>query len=148
MSSSEIDYASIIMSCMCTNLRITARIISQIYDQELSSIKIKATQFTLLVAIAYRKSITITDLSEMLGMDITSLSRGLKILEKNDYIHISTNKDDKRSKNVTVTEDGKKIIVKAIPMWTRAQQKVERKYSKDKMKDILSNLNLLQQALK
>lgn len=107
--------------CLCFNLRRAARRITQTYDHALAPAGLKATQFSLLAVLAKQgKGIGITDLAEQLGMDRTTLTRNLAVVERKGLVQIMSG-DDPRSKSVTLTPAGKTHLDTAAPLWRKAQ---------------------------
>jgi len=107
--------------CLCFNLRRAARRITQAYDHALAPAGLKATQFSLLVVLAkLGEGVGITDLAEHLGMDRTTLTRNLAVVERKGLVQVLPG-DDPRSKSVTLTPAGKIALDAAAPLWLKAQ---------------------------
>lgn len=126
--------------CACANLRRATRTITQFYDAQLQPSGLRATQFTVLVTISLIKEITITDLAEQLGMDRTTLTRNLKPLEKQGLV-VSHAGEDRRTRVVTLTEQGQEAVNKALPMWEKAQKRVVEALGPEKFNQLLANLS-------
>ena len=109
--------------CACANLRMASRVMTQFYDEILQPSGLRATQFTLLVALSTTGPVTITDLAEALVMDRTTLTRNLKPLEKQGLIE-SISGEDRRTRLVMLTEPGRTILAEAMPLWEQAQAKI------------------------
>ena len=75
--------------CTCFNIRRASRAVTQFYDQIMAPSGIKATQFTMLGAVAMMGSPSVTALSQQLNLDRTTLTRNLKVLVKMGLITIS-----------------------------------------------------------
>ena len=114
-----------LQNCACFNVRKTSRTITQLFDRALKPSGIKATQFTLLSVLANHSEVTISDLSTALGMDRTTLTRGIVRLEKEDLI-TSREGDDARQRIVEITPHGIQILTAAIPYWESAQNVMEK----------------------
>ena len=137
MKAQDPDYATIIQSCLCTNLRLVSRAISKIYDKFLEPTKLKLTQFTVLVAIAYKQSATVSELADLLVMDVTTTSRSLNVLEKQGFIITSYLKENRRTKSVMMTEQGINKIIEILPYWDQAQKYIEDHFGKENVESIL-----------
>ena len=120
----EPDYLNIVQSCLCTNLRRISRAVTSIYNSHLKKANLKATQFTMLVAIALKNESNLTELADLLFIDSTTLSRSLERLEKRELISLEI-ADDRRNRIVKLTEVGKQTILSAIPYWENAQNEVK-----------------------
>lgn len=106
--------------CANFNIRKASRVVAKIYEEHMAPVGLKGTQFTLLVAIYVNSPLTISHLAEGLVMDRTSLTRGLKPLEREGWISIEPDENDRRVRNITMTESGIELAKKAIPLWQTA----------------------------
>jgi DNA-binding MarR family transcriptional regulator len=64
---------------------------------------------------------TIGELAEALGLERTTLTRNLALLEDASWVKCQPAEKDARSRIVTVTEEGRAIVARAFPAWRRAQ---------------------------
>jgi DNA-binding MarR family transcriptional regulator len=128
--------------CVCFNLRMATRAITQVYDKAMQPSGLRATQFPLLAVLAIGGPSTITGLSQFLVMDRTTLARNLKPLEKRGLISIAKGKD-KRTKTLTLTELGAEAIGDALPRWERAQKMVVEKMGENRWQATLESLRAL-----
>ena len=128
-------------SCVCFNLRKSARAITQMYEEALKPTGLRPTQFSLLVATRLMGTITISSLAKALVMDRTTLTRNLKPLEKQDLLRITLGKDDRREREVTLTGSGQAILAKALPLWKAVQQEVEEELGQDRVHRLLYDLS-------
>jgi len=126
-------------SCFASNLRRISRAINRIYDDYMRPSGIRGTQFNLLAAIFLVGPVTITKLAEVLVMDRTTLTRNLGPLQKRGYIGISFGQDQ-RTRVVSITDSGKRIVIEAIPLWEKAQDKITAKLGKKRVKSMLADL--------
>ncbi len=109
--------------CLCLASRRAARTLTRAYDREMRSHGIRATQFTTLVMLLLRGPTTIGDLAEALGMERTTLSRNLDVLEGRGWIVLRPGDEDARVRIATVTRSGRKRVEEAMPAWRAAQAK-------------------------
>ena len=91
-------------SCTCGELRKggRSRVGTLLYDNAFKSSGLLSTQLNLLHVIYKSESIRISLLANELGMDRTTLTRNLSVLERQGYINISAGKDT-RTRIVTIT---------------------------------------------
>src|SRR5947208_4658694 len=75
--------------CASFNFRRTARAVTQLYDAALQESGIRSTQFAILVGIAKNQPVSIGALAEVLIIDQTTLTRSLRLLQKEGLIKIS-----------------------------------------------------------
>ena len=109
-----------LQDCACFNVRKTSRMITQLFDHALKPSGIKATQFTLLGVLANNGEMAIKDLASSLGMDRTTLTRGIVRLETEGLIK-SCEGHDARQRFVSLTTQGIKQLNESIPYWEKAQ---------------------------
>lgn len=124
--------------CSCFNLRRAARRVTQVYDHALAPSGLKATQFTLLVVLEGAdagEGIAMTRLAEKLGMDRTTLTRNLGVVERDGLVTVRIG-DDPRSRLVALTKAGRAAFNRAAPLWARAQAELARHIGEDQ-KDFL-----------
>ncbi|BEQ14589.1 MarR family winged helix-turn-helix transcriptional regulator [Desulfoferula mesophila] len=134
-------------NCVAYNLRRAARLVSQAYDQALKPIGLKVTQFSLLASFAMAPDSKISELADWLGMDRTTLSRNLRVLEKRGLIEL-TQGQDRREVNVRITEEGMRTFKKALPYWARAQKEVVGNIGQDSWSSLAKELRSLVAGLK
>lgn len=112
--------------CLCFRARRTARALTRIYDDALRPLGIQATQLTLLSAIAMwgDAGAPMSPMADILGMDLTTLSRNLRPLTKAGLVLVSRAKTDRRVRVVRLTREGESLIAEALPLWTQAHEAV------------------------
>ena len=110
-------------NCKCFKIRKASRLITQIYDKKLQPLNLKITQFSILSFIATSGEKNLIKLAKELHMDRTTLTRGLKILQKRKYVK-NLGSEDSRKRIVSLTRDGLDILEKAIPLWMEAEEEV------------------------
>lgn len=107
--------------CVNFNMRKAMRAVTQHYDKVMAPTGLRGTQFTILTVLSRTKSIKITKFAEYLVMDRTTLTRNLKPLEKEGYLKILPDSDDRRSRCIVLTKKGAKVQKDAMPYWHEAQ---------------------------
>lgn len=126
--------------CACFNLRKAARAVTQYYGEALKPSGLRATQFTLLVAIYNAGPITINRLAERLIMDRTTLTRNLRPLEKQGLIE-SASGEDRRTRAVTLTDRGREVLSQALPLWEQAQRQIVELLGRERWGEMLEHLS-------
>lgn len=111
------------MQCADFNLRRATRRVSQAFDQALKPTGLKITQFSLLVACYLNENLVLNKLARYMGMDRTTLSRNLALLEKRGLVNLERG-DDRREVRVQMTPAGLAALEQAAPLWHQAQQRV------------------------
>src|SRR5262249_62214451 len=93
--------ADISRRCAIFNLRKASRAMTRMYDQEIASSGLRATQFTMLVAVGLAAPANLSRLAEILGADKSTLSRNLAPLERDGLI-ASAAGGDRRKRRHTI----------------------------------------------
>ncbi len=133
------DATRISATCACFNLRKTARLVTRMYDHILRPAGIRATQFTILVAIRSNAPVAIQALARIVVMDRTTLARNLKPLVRAGLVAIAPG-EDRRVRQAALTTAGHKTLDRALPLWLSAQSEFTRNLGP-------SNLNTLLDVL-
>lgn len=109
----------------CTNLKLRQlmRSTGQFYDAELRKVDLKVTQFSLLSHVLKLGPLRPTDLASASKLDVSTLTRNLKLLVDAGWITLSPGVDA-RSRLVTITEAGKEKCHEAQRKWRAAQDQV------------------------
>jgi DNA-binding MarR family transcriptional regulator len=101
------------------------RVMTQMYDDTLRPSGLRVTQFSILGCLSRLGVANITQLTALLIIDQTTLTRSLKLLEHADLIE-RVPQADARVKAVQLTAKGKQARKAAYPLWEQAQQRVLR----------------------
>ena len=117
------QYKDVSERCAAFRVRKAARVVTRVYDEALRPIDLKITQFTLLISIQMGEPESITELAEILGMERTTLTRNLSVLERAGLIDVR--EEGGRARHMVVTEKGLEKLALAHPLWEEAQGRVE-----------------------
>ncbi len=128
-------------NCTCFNLRKASRAVTQLFDEALKPCGLYATQFTVLAAISSRDDVTITELSKELIMDRTTLTRNLNPLQNNGWVEVTPG-EDKRTRTLSLTRSGIKVLSQAMIHWKQVQSQVVKTLGKSNWEELLDNLSL------
>jgi DNA-binding MarR family transcriptional regulator len=109
--------------CACLSLRGAARVVTQMYDQILRPSGLKATQFSVLAAVATVGPASMTVISNALVMDRTTLTRNLKPLMGRGLIK-SSKSQDHRQRPIEITSKGETVLARALPLWKQAHDQI------------------------
>ena len=63
--------------------------------------------------------------ASLLGMDRTTLTAALKPLQRRRLLKITVDPADRRSRLVTLTPKGRRLLARAVPIWRRTHIAVE-----------------------
>src|SRR5258708_34172503 len=109
--------------CFCLASRQAARKITRLYDRYMQESGIRVTQFTILSQLMLRGEMPIGKLAGILGMERTTLTRNLTLLEERKWISIKPG-DDPRLRIIAITAQGRGIVRRGFPYWSKAQAHV------------------------
>ena len=107
-------------TCMCHKVRYAARAVTRAYDNALRPAGLRATQLSVLVAIAREDAVSIAALAEFMGMDRSTLTRNLQPLINDNLVGLGA-EGWRRSRMVSITAKGRERMKKALPFWKEAQ---------------------------
>jgi DNA-binding MarR family transcriptional regulator len=109
--------------CLCNALRQASRAVSRFYDEELRSIGLRTTQYSLLQLLRRSGEVRQRDLGEMTLHDETTLTRNLRPLVDAGWVAVRTG-EDRREKWLKITTGGVAKLEEARPAWLRAQERM------------------------
>jgi DNA-binding MarR family transcriptional regulator len=124
------DDISACANCLCLASRQAARAITSAYDRKLRPHGIRITQFTILAMLMLRGPTVLGALAKGLGLERTTLTRNLALLDANGWVGIRTDDTDSRARIITVTKAGRSLVHKAYPGWRKAQEQVSGAFGK------------------
>lgn len=119
-----VDLAACI-ECHCLAARRRAREITRLFDEKLRPHGLRATQFSVLAAVAVKGAAPVGELAYLLGLDRTTLTRSANVLERNGWVD-SDRSQDGRERLLRLTHSGRQQLEGAFPAWKDAQDLVDR----------------------
>jgi DNA-binding MarR family transcriptional regulator len=126
-------------SCACFHLRRAARAVTQLYDDRLRPCGLRVTQFALLVAVRNRGPLPVSGLAELTLVDRTTLTRNLALLARKGLLRLDPG-EDRRVRDVRITDLGRRALVAAIPLWRGAQREMVRRLGSKRLGGLLAGL--------
>src|SRR5882757_9624006 len=105
--------------CGSFNFRRTARAVTRLYDMALQESGIRSTQFAILVGIAKNQPVCIGALANVLIIDSTTLTRSLRLLQKEGLVAVSK-RAAMRQRFLTITAKGERTLARSLPAWRAA----------------------------
>jgi DNA-binding MarR family transcriptional regulator len=99
-------------------------VVTSFYDQELRSLGLRTTQYTVLQVLSGVGEVSQKTLGEILGADSTTLTRNLRRLDQEGWI-VSRPGEDRRQRLWSLTGSGREVLEEARPLWKRAQERFE-----------------------
>ncbi len=111
--------------CNCLAVRQAARHVSQFYDQCLAPVGLRTTQFSMLAKLKRLGPMSINALAREMVMDRTTLGRNIQPLQREGLVAAVTDRADRRSKELRLTEAGAARLAEAVKGWAKAQAQFE-----------------------
>ena len=111
--------------CVAVRLRMINRIITNIYDNALRPLDLKVSQMNILVAAAKMGTARPLEVCEYLHLDVSTLSRNVERMKARGWLEVVPDKDG-RAQPFRLTPQGRKLLEKAVPAWSEAQQQVKK----------------------
>lgn len=126
--------------CACFNLRRAARLVTQRFDRAFRESGITANQFSVLLAAYDQEGILLTKLAKSLGMERTTLTRNVSLLDRMGMVSITTG-HDRRERKIVITANGIDLLEKTLPLWQKAQNDVLDAIGQEKWEGLLAGLH-------
>ena len=131
--------------CMCGNVRMASRSLTSVYDEKLKPSGLRSTQLAVLWAVVAIGDGTVGKIANRIAMDNSSLTRTLKLLERDKMIALHAGRD-RREKQVQATARGRKAFSVAMPLWEQAQRDVLKRLRDKPLREVNSMLLRLSSA--
>jgi len=110
-------------TCASSNLRRIERRVTEHYDEFLRPTGITALQLPILAAIGADMGGSISLLADALGLERSTLSCDLRVLEKKKLVEAFFG-EDRRSRSLRLTAKGRRTLEKAHAAWQRAHARL------------------------
>lgn len=134
-----------VLPCACANLRRASRAVTRMYNHELRETGLEATQYTLLMGLDLTGETTQGELGTLLGLDSTTLTRMLGLIQKHRWIIIRPGKD-RRERLVRLSVSGKDKLRQARAHWERAQKHLRKGLGEDAWNQMTGLLGAITRA--
>jgi DNA-binding MarR family transcriptional regulator len=108
-------------SCLLFRVRALSRTLTALYEEELRPLGLKASQMSVMTAVAAKGEERLSTLADRIALEPSSLSRILDVMRRNGWVETVTDPDDERARLVRMTAAGNALYADACPLWRRAQ---------------------------
>jgi DNA-binding MarR family transcriptional regulator len=125
-----------VLPCMCGSFRRTSRALTQLYEEALRPLGLRATQLTILQVLSRAGELSQGHLGNMLAMDSTSLTRTLAIMGRQGWI-TERRGEDRRERWLRLARGGETQLRRALPVWEKVQSRLRRKLGEQAWKNLL-----------
>jgi DNA-binding MarR family transcriptional regulator len=131
---------------MCASLRRTSRALSQLYEDALRPVGLRATQFTVLQTLSLAGEVTQGELGQILAMDSTTLTRTLTIMGRHGWI-TKRRGEDRREWRMRLSKAGEIKLKQALPHWEKAQTRLRRQLGEELSNNLMKLTHKVTNAL-
>jgi DNA-binding MarR family transcriptional regulator len=118
------DARAAIDSCAVASARRTARRLTQFLTDRMKTSGLGAAQFALMAQIAAAADDSLGALAERSGLDPSTLSRNLQVLERDGLVEMAPDVADSRRRAVWLTEEGAHRLEAALADWRKAHEEL------------------------
>jgi DNA-binding MarR family transcriptional regulator len=132
--------------CVAVRLRMLNRIVTNVYDDALRPLDLKVSQMNILVAAAKMGTARPVEVCQHLHLDVSTLSRNVERMKARGWLEVVPDEDG-RSQPFRLTPQGRKVLEKAIPAWSKAQQQVKKVLGKDFVEQLNQTMSRVSKTL-
>jgi DNA-binding MarR family transcriptional regulator len=129
--------------CICLHVQRAARALARRFDEELRPFELTNGQFSLLMSLNRPEPPPMGPVASLLAMDRTTLTAALKPLERRGLVKVEADPGDRRSRILILTEKGRVLLARAVPVWQRTHEEIEELAPGVDWKALRENLNTI-----
>lgn len=126
--------------CHCFAIRQAARQITRAYEDVLAEVGVTTAQFSILSLICDNEKLTMSELTDLLKADRTTLLRALKPLTRAGLVQSDVDGAGGQKLTYSLTVAGRERLEAAIPLWEKAQGQFEARIGEDKTRKLRTDL--------
>jgi DNA-binding MarR family transcriptional regulator len=135
-------------SCLCLHVQRAARALARRFDIALKPAGLTNGQFSLLMSLNRPDmpgvpKATMGSVAELLGVDRTTLTAAARVLFDRGLLVVEPEREDRRSKVLKLTPEGRRVLAIAVPIWTREHEAIERSLGEGEAKRLRRDLRVL-----
>lgn len=105
--------------CLCLAAQRAARALARRFDAALRPVGLTNGQYSLMMGLNRPEPPTLGAVAALLAMDRTTLTAALKPLERRGLVESRPDPDDRRSRRLSLTEEGRRVLTDALAIWRR-----------------------------
>src|ERR1700683_1073896 len=114
------DVRAAVDACAGWNARLAARRITGFLNRRMQDSSLSLAQFGLIAQIASARDDTLSELAQRMGLDQSTLSRNLQVLEAAGLIEMAAGDRDALRRALWLTEKGAQSLEAGLAGWERA----------------------------
>src|SRR5262249_33517495 len=130
-------------TCLCLHVQRGARALARRFDEAFRPLELTHGQFSLLMSLNRPDPPTIGAVAAFIGMARTSLTAKLKPLERRNLIRVKTDADDQRSRRLVLTDEGRTLLLRAVPIWRKTHLELNDAVGPKGQVDVRAAMNAL-----
>ena len=112
-------------SCLCLHVQRAARALARRFDDAFRPLDLTNGQFSLMMGLNRPEPAGMAAVAALLAMDRTTLTAALKLLQRRGLVKIAVDSADRRSRLMMLTPKGRRLLVRAVPIWKSNHAAVE-----------------------
>ena len=112
-------------TCLCLHVQRAARALARRFDDALRPLGVTNGQFSLMMSLNRPEPPGMAAVASLLAMDRTTLTAALKPLQRRGLVKVTADRKDRRSRVTTLTAKGRRVLVRAVPVWQRTHWEIE-----------------------
>ncbi|MDP9812520.1 DNA-binding MarR family transcriptional regulator [Rhizobium tibeticum] len=124
----EIPFSTTLLvrdTCLCLHVQRAARALARLFDDALRPVGLTNGQFSLMMSLNRPEPPPMGPVATLLAMDQTTLTAALKPLQRRGWVNVTQNAKDKRRRLLSLTPEGKAVLVAALPIWESTHASIE-----------------------
>jgi len=110
--------------CIAVRLRLINRAVTSLYDECLRPYGLRVSQANILVALSLRGRARPVEISRMLRLEKSTLSRDVEVMRRNGWVE-SAPPEGRGKQLLRVTKQGLELLRRIAPAWDEAQAKAQ-----------------------
>ena len=127
-SPNRLPYATTLLirdHCLCLHVQRAARALARRFDEAFRPLDLTNGQFSLLMSLNRPEPPHMGPVADLLAMDRTTLTAAIKPLERRGLVQVQKDKSDGRGRILILTEKGRELVGRAVPIWESIHAEVE-----------------------
>ncbi|MFQ0814020.1 MarR family transcriptional regulator [Brucella anthropi] len=130
-------------TCLCLHVQRAARALARRFDDALRPVGLTNGQFSLMMSLNRPAPPPMKPVAELLAMDQTTLTAALKPLQRQGWVEIIVNPNDRRERLLQLTAAGRAVLAAAVPIWEATHGAIEKQLSSGNGDEVRRDLLVL-----
>ena len=130
-------------SCLCLHAQRAARALARRFDEAFRPLGLTNGQFSLLMSLNRPDPPTLGTAAAFLAMDRTTMTAALKPLQRRKLVKVAADKEDGRARRLVLTDAGRGLLAKAVPIWVDEHGKLDRELKAHSLESLRKGLKAM-----